>query len=85
VQAWFDSGAVLDLALGLLLLEAVALLALRGRSALPTVATLAAGGCVLLAWRLSMLGLGWPWIGAALLAGLGCHLGDLAIRLARQG
>ena len=84
MQDWFASGAILDVALGVLLLEAVVLLALRGRTAFGLISTLAAGGCLLLAWRLSLLGLPWPWVGATLLAALGCHVLDVAGRLRRR-
>ena len=84
MQQFFASGTVLDLALGVLLLEMLLLLALRGRAAFGLVATLAAGGCLLLAWRLSLLGFPWPWIGATLAAALACHLLDLATRLPRR-
>jgi hypothetical protein len=81
MQAWFASGGAIDLALAVLLLEAIALLAWHGRAALGIAATLAAGGSVLLAWRFAALGFDWPWIGAALLAALGFHLADVAARL----
>jgi hypothetical protein len=81
MQAWFASGGAIDLALAMVLLEALALLAWRGRAALGLATTLAAGGCVLLAWRLALLGLAWPWIGGALLGALGFHLTDITARL----
>lgn len=84
MQAWFASGGAVDLALAVVVVEAIALLAWRGRAALGLAATLAAGGFVLLAWRFSLLGLGWTWIGAALLGALAFHLMDVAARLPRR-
>lgn len=81
MQDWFASGLVLDIALGVLLLELVALRIWRGAAAHGLVVTLGAGGCLLLAWRFSLSGMAWPWVGAALLAALGLHLVDLAGRL----
>lgn len=84
MQAWFASGGAIDLALATVVIEALLLLAWRGRAALGLATTLAAGGCVLLAWRFAVLGLAWPWIGAALLGALGLHLADIAARLPRR-
>lgn len=84
MQSWFASGGAIDLALAVVLLEALALLAWRGRAALGLARTLAAGGCVLLAWRLAVAGFDWPWTGAALLGALGFHLADVAARLPRR-
>jgi hypothetical protein len=72
---------LVDLALLALLLEASLLLAWRGRAARKVLITLAAGGCVLLAWRAALAGLAWPWVAGAMAAALACHLADLAGRL----
>jgi hypothetical protein len=84
----FDSGAVIDLALGLLAVEAVILgiIRLRGGRGIPVVGlllTILSGAAILLAWRASLAGAGWlvigPWLGVALLA----HLADLGRRWRR--
>jgi hypothetical protein len=72
---------LVDLALLAVLAEAIVLLAWRGRAARGLVTTLVAGGCVLLAWRLALAGLGWTWVAAAMSAALAFHLADVKRRL----
>lgn len=76
-----STARLVDLALLAVLLEAVALLAWRGRAARHLLLTLAAGGGVLLAWRAALAGMAWPWIAAAMAFALACHLADLGGRL----
>ncbi len=76
----------IDLILAGVVLEAVALLLYRratGRGVAPAslIATLAAGGSVMIALRLSLAGGAAPtWIPACLAVALAAHLLDLAIR-----
>jgi predicted GNAT superfamily acetyltransferase len=79
------SGALLDVLLAGLVLEAAVLLALaqRSRRGIPArslLATLLAGGLILCAWRLSVAGAWWGWVGLALAAALAAHIADLAQR-----
>lgn len=85
MQGLLASGALLDLLLAGLLLEVGLLLFLarrtgRGIPPRSLVATLAAGGLILLAWRLSVAGAWWGWVGLALAAALAAHIADLAQR-----
>jgi hypothetical protein len=85
LQALIASGALLDLLLVALLAEAglLMLLARRTGRGIPPrslAATLAAGGMILLAWRLSVAGAWWGWVGLALAAALAAHVADLAQR-----
>jgi len=85
VQGLLASWALLDLLLVGLLLEAAILLILarrtgRGIPPRSLAATLAAGGLILLAWRLSVAGAWWGWVGLALAAALAAHVADLAQR-----
>ncbi len=84
----FQSGRVVDLILGLMALELVALVIWRatGRAA-PGVADvlpyLLSGAALLLALRLSLTGRAWPLIALALLAAFAAHLFDLYRRWPR--
>ena len=85
MQGLLASWALLDLLLVGLLLEAAILLILarrtgRGIPPRSLAATLAAGGLILLAWRLSVAGAWWGWVGLALAAALAAHVADLAQR-----
>lgn len=80
--------ALLDLLLALVVVEAVGLIALAwrtGRGVPPRslAATLAAGGLILLAWRLSLAEAWWGWVALALAGAFGAHLADLALRWRR--
>ncbi len=90
MESLFASGRIVDLALGVLLAEALLLSFLywrRGRAAeaLRLLPFLLAGGCLLAAMRTALAGGAWPvmafWLSAALLA----HLADLALRLGGRG
>ena len=85
----FASGRVVDLILGLMLLEGALLLLYHrrtGRGIAPRLllATLVSGACLLLALRTALTGAGWLATGAWLTAALLAHLGDLASRWRRQ-
>ncbi len=81
----FASGRIVDLVLGLMLLEALVLVAYRRRTgrgiaAGNLVASLLAGALLLLALRLALAGEAWPAIAACLAVALVAHLWDLARR-----
>lgn len=81
----FASGRVIDAVLIAVALQAVVLVALArrtGRGVPPAslLATLAAGGFLLLALRSALIGAWWGWTGLALLAALVAHLVDLRLR-----
>jgi len=81
----FATGRIVDLIIGLMVLEAVGLWFLRrrtGRGPLPLglLVNLAAGGCLLLALRLALVDAGWLWVGAALGLAFVAHLADLIVR-----
>lgn len=85
MSALFASGSVIDLILGLVVVEALALYALRrltgrGPALADLLPNLAAGACLLLAVRAALLDLPWIWVAAALAAGLLAHLLDLSRR-----
>lgn len=85
-MAWlFSSGHIVDLILGLLLVEAVLLAAWRrqtGRGVpLPgLLAFLLSGGCLMLALRVALTGGWWGWIGLFLAAAGTTHILDLRTR-----
>jgi hypothetical protein len=76
----FTSGHAIDLVIAVLALEALVVRGLlRRRRALPW-ASLAAGLCLLLAWRFAQAGAAWLWVALPLcLAGL-AHAWDLRCR-----
>jgi hypothetical protein len=85
VEALFTNGRIVDLILGLTVLEAVALIAYHrrtGRGVTPAdlLANLLAGVCLLLALRVALLGAWWGWIALCLSASLVAHLIDLRRR-----
>ncbi len=78
----FGTGRVVDLILGLVVLEAMLLLAWRWRSGgglapADIAANLAAGACLMLALRSALVGEPWTATAPWLLAGLAAHLLDL--------
>lgn len=88
VEELIASGRIVDLILGLVGLQFVAILAYRrvtGRGpAAPDVAfSLLAGAGLLLALRASLTGGGWLWIALFLVVALVAHLVDLARRWPR--
>jgi len=77
---------VVDLILGLMAFEVVALVALRlrsGRRIAPRalVGNILAGAFLLLALRGALLAVAWPWIALCLSAALIAHLVDLWSRM----
>ena len=78
---WLTATRLVDLALLAVIAEAVVLPAWRGAAARRLLLTLAAGGCVLLAWRMALAGLAWPWVAAAMACALACHAADIGGRL----
>lgn len=81
----FASGRVVDLILGLMLLEGIALAIFwhRQRRGVPPLTlwiNLAAGACMLLALRAALVDAHWLWVWAPLALALAAHLGDLAVR-----
>ncbi|RAI57709.1 hypothetical protein DOO78_18070 [Roseicella frigidaeris] len=88
MQALFSSGRVVDLALALMLVEAVALLALRrsrggGLAPAELLAFLLAGAGLLLALRAALVGAAWEWVALPLVLALLAHLADLGLRWRR--
>jgi hypothetical protein len=85
VAGLFASGRIVDLILGLTLLEGL-LLALyhrrTGRGVAPAdlVPNLLAGACILLAARGALVGAWWGWVALALAGSLVAHLADLGRR-----
>ncbi len=82
---FFSSGRVVDLILGLMLLEGLALSLVwyrRGRGVPPLAlwVNLAAGGAMLLAVRGALTGASWVWIWIPLLLALFTHLADVGVR-----
>jgi hypothetical protein len=78
----FNSGRIVDLVLGLMLIEAVVLLVWHrtpGRYR-AWLGTLTAGACLLLALRAAMTDAGWLWIALALSAAGIAHTADLLLR-----
>ena len=83
---WFASGRIVDAILGLVAVEAVALLVLRrwtGRGPAPIalLSNLASGAALMLALRAALVQAAWPVVAGWMLAALGAHLGDLLPRL----
>ncbi|WP_296804842.1 hypothetical protein [Thiocapsa sp.] len=81
----FASGRLIDLILGLVLVEAIALTVLyrlTGKGVAPRdlVGLLLAGAFLLIAVRFALTGADWVWIGLWLALALVAHLADLALR-----
>lgn len=85
IDAWIESGRIVDLILAMLALEAIGLAWWRRARGglLPFLPGLAAGACLLLALRAATTAAAWPWIAVALLGALVAHLLDLGVRLRR--
>lgn len=86
MEALFASGRVADIALCVMILEAIVLYALTARRGQDErfralLANLAAGACLVIAVRLALVGADWPWIAAALAGSLVTHSLDLVLRL----
>jgi hypothetical protein len=89
MDALFAGGRVIDLILGLMVLEAIAFAALyylRGKGISPArlLPNLLAGACLMLALRASLTAAGTTVIGGWLALGLVGHLVDLGLRWPRR-
>lgn len=85
METWFASGRIVDVALALTALEAVAVVAyfrVTGRGIPPAdfLGNLASGACLMLALRCGLTGAWWGWIALWLGAALVAHLSDLRRR-----
>jgi hypothetical protein len=81
----FASGRLIDLILGLVLIEAAVLTGfhrLTGKGVAPRdlVGLLLAGSFLLLAVRAALVGAAWVWVGLWLTLALFAHLADLTMR-----
>ncbi|MCG6897639.1 MAG: hypothetical protein LJE61_05510 [Thiocapsa sp.] len=81
----FASGALIDLILGLVLIEAVVLTVVHrftGRGVAPRdlFGMLLAGVFLLLAVRAALVGADWGWVGLWLMLSLLAHLADVSVR-----
>lgn len=88
MRGFFDSGAVADLILAMLLLEAIAIalyhrITGRGLALAAVLPFLLAGAAFALSLRAALTGAGWPLVALPLLAALAAHLWDLAARWRR--
>ena len=88
MQHWLSSGRLIDLVLGLMVLEALALGAWRRRTGsgiapLDLLVNLAAGVALMLAVRTALTG-ATGWVPVWLCAALAAHLADLACRWRRH-
>lgn len=88
VSSLFASGRVVDLVLGMMMLEAALLVGYRRRTGrgvriAELLTFLVAGACLLLALRAALVGASWEWIAAALAGALAAHLADLGLRWRR--
>ncbi|KAB1074794.1 hypothetical protein [Methylobacterium planeticum] len=85
MEALFASGRIIEIILGLVLFEAVALLAWRARTgrgprARPLLLNLTSGASLMLALRASLVGAGWTVIAGWLALSFAAHLGELVLR-----
>jgi len=81
MQAYFASGRAVDVILAVLALEAAALLAWRGRAALPDlIGIVAPGVLLLLALRAALTGAPWQQVALWTTLSLPVHLYDLRRR-----
>lgn len=86
IESLVLSGRIVDIMLVMVALEIVLLGTLRrghadGVSMLALLINIGAGGSLMLALRGSLVGSGWLWISACLLAALLLHIADLYMRL----
>lgn len=82
----FESGRIVDLIIGLMLVETVVLFAYLRRTGRivargSIVSNLLAGVFLLLALRLALVAASWGWIALCLAAALFAHIADLGRRL----
>jgi len=83
MQAFFETGRVVDVVLVVLAVEAIVAFAwLRpsGRAASALAANLAAGACLLFGIRAALVGSDWYWVAFWIGLSLPLHLADLASR-----
>lgn len=81
----FASGRIVDIIIGLMAFEAIALIAYhkstgQGIKVPQVLSNLLAGICLFLALRLAITDAHWTWIGVALGAALAAHIIDLTSR-----
>ena len=81
----FANGHIVDLVVGVMMVEALALLAYRRRTGrgiapLDLLGNLLAGLCLLLALRAALAGVAWSWIALWLSSALIAHVVDLQRR-----
>ncbi len=84
----FASGRIVDLMIGIVILEWIAITVHRARTGkgvatLDLLGNLLAGVFLMLALRAALVGMAWPWIAAFLTAALPAHLYDVARRWKR--
>lgn len=89
METLFDNGAIVLVILVLVVIEAVALFVYhrktgRGIAAIPMLANLAAGGCLMLAIRSALLDHPWTTVGLFMALALIAHLLDFGSRLVRS-
>ncbi|MEM8950859.1 MAG: hypothetical protein AAGA21_01850 [Pseudomonadota bacterium] len=89
MEALFESGVVVVIILILVAIEAIVLLVFqkktgRGIAAVPMLANLVAGGCLMLAIRSALLDHPWTWTGAFMAMALLAHLIDFGSRIGRD-
>lgn len=82
----FASGRIIDVILGLVMLEAVALVAWRvhgggGLLLPPFFCNLASGAALMLAVRAALIGSDWTVVAFCLFASLMAHVGEVALRM----
>ncbi|MEM6665323.1 MAG: hypothetical protein AAF638_02850 [Pseudomonadota bacterium] len=85
MDAFFSSGRIIDLILGMTIAEVALLLWYyrrtgRGIPPIEAITILLSGAALMLAVRAGLTGVGWPWVALALLAGMVAHMADLAVR-----
>ena len=88
LETWIEDGTIVTLVLAVLVFEIglFALWRLRGTlraSLIELYTNMAAGGCLALALRASLVGDGPFWVGFWLIAGGTAHLADVLLRLRR--
>lgn len=89
MEALFASGRIVELILGLVVIEGIVLVALRARTGrgpalIPLTCNLAAGAGLMLALRASLVGAAWTGIAGWMLVALAAHVGEMAWRLSRR-
>ena len=85
MDALFQSGCIVNLIIGLMVIETAALIAYRrftgrGIAAAALLANMAAGGCLLLALRAALAGANWTLVAIPVAVALPLHLLDMRSR-----